>query len=199
MDQHFFLSTAIISYWISFLNLSDYPIYLKIYDWVDPRAPLLDQPRPFSVEIGYLALMYVVKPFTENFDFIRISIIFIGLLIKLLFLMKWGKFYLVSFLFYLSFLWYPDSYLLRSSLSASLALIGFWAMLNRRPAYQYFLPIIFASAFHVSALLLLPLWWIRNISLSKQFSYFFAITHSDNRTLRLRPFSCATNCNHFVG
>ena len=37
---------------------------------VDPRAPLLDQPRPFSVEIGYLALMCVVKPFTENFDFI---------------------------------------------------------------------------------------------------------------------------------
>ena len=45
-----FLSTAIISYWIFFKSFR-LSIISKIYDWVDPRAPLLDQPRPFSVEI----------------------------------------------------------------------------------------------------------------------------------------------------
>jgi len=168
----FVFSIIIISYCISLLYLSDYLVYVKIYDWVDPNAPLLDQPRPFSIEIGYLTLMYIAKGFTENFDFIRIGLIFLGLLIKVLFLMRWGKFYLVSFLFYLGFIWYPDSYLLRSSFAGSLALIGFWAMLDKRPAYQFFLPIIIGSTFHISALVLLPLWWLKRFRVSQQVGYF---------------------------
>ena len=168
----FVFSIIIISYCISLLYLSDYSVYVKIYDWVDPDAPLFDQPRPFSVEIGYLTLMYIVRGFTENFDFIRIGLIFVGLLIKVLFLMRWGKFYLISFLFYLSFIWYPDSYLLRSSFAGSLALIGFWAMLDKRPAYQFFLPIIISSTFHISALVLLPLWWLKRARVSQKLGYF---------------------------
>ena len=168
----FVFCILIISYCISLLNLADYPVYVTIYDEVDLRAPLLEQPTPFSVEIGYLTLMYIVKGFTENFDFLRIGLIFIGLLIKVIFLMRWGKFYLVSFLFYLSFIWYPDSFLLRSSFAASIALLGFWAMLGKRPAYQFFLPIIVASTFHISALVLLPLWWFRRAKISQRVGYF---------------------------
>jgi hypothetical protein len=167
----FILSILVITYCVTLLRIPDYGIYLKIFEWVDTSAPLLDQPRPFTVEIGYLGLNYFVKMFTNNFDIIRFGIIFAALLIKVLFLLRWGKFYLISFLFYLAFIWYADSYILRSSFAASLSLIGIWAILDKRSAFYFFLPVILASSFHVSVLVLLPFWWLRRLNLSQTSAY----------------------------
>ena len=108
----FLLSALVITYCVTLLKLPDYGIYLKIFDWVDTSHPLLDQPRPFTVEIGYLGLNYLLKIFTNNFDIIRFGIIFAALLIKVLFLLRWGKFYLISFLFYLAFSYLFNFFLL---------------------------------------------------------------------------------------
>lgn len=164
-------SIICISFIVSQLDLSDYGIYYQIYGEIDPDLPFFDSLALTPFEIGYFALNYFSRSFIDNFDALRIGIIFIILLLKIAFLVRWGKFYLISFLFYLGFIWYPDSYLLRSSLAASIALLGFWAILANRPMYQFFVPIIVASTFHSSALILMPFWWLRNFKFSKMQSF----------------------------
>lgn len=164
----FLLSIIVISYVVSLLDLSDYGIYALIFEQIDPELPFFDSLALTPYEIGYFALNYFSRPLLDNFDAIRIGLIFFILITKVAFLVRWGKFYFISFLFYLSFVWYPDSYLLRSSVAASIALFGFWALLGKRPGYQFFVPIIMASTFHVSALILTPLWWLRNVKVSKK-------------------------------
>ena len=171
----FFSTIIVISVVVSLLNLSDYLIYVQMFNNIDSDSSFFDQLAIAKIEIGYFALTYILSSFTDNFDFLRIAIIFVVLSIKAIFLLKWGKFYFASFLFYLAFIWYADSYLLRSSLAASIALIGFWAMFNKRPAYQFFLPVIIASTFHTSAIILLLLWWVRKVNISQNLGYILLI------------------------
>lgn len=164
----FFLASAVISYCVSLFDLSDYLVYAQMFDQIDPELPFFDSWKSTPFEIGYFALNYLGHSFLDSFDYMRISLIFIILIFKVAFLVKWGKFYFVSFVFYLSFLWYADSYLLRSSVAASISLVAFWALFDRRPAYQFFVPILIASTFHISALILIPFWWLRNVKVSQK-------------------------------
>ena len=164
----FLLSIIVISFLTSLFDLSDYGIYALIFEQIDPDLPFFDSLALTPFEIGYFALNYFSRLFLDNFDAIRIGLIFIILMIKAFFLVRWGKFYFISFVFYLSFVWYPDSYLLRSSVAASIALFGFWALLGNRPRYQFFVPIIIASTFHVSALILIPFWWLKDVKVYKK-------------------------------
>ena len=163
----FLLSIIIIAYVVSLLDLSDRGIYVLVFEQIDPKMPFFESLALTPFEIGYFALNYFSRPFLDNFDVIHIGLIFLILITKVAFLVRWGKFYFISFLFYLGFIWYPDSYLLRSSVAASIALFGFWALLGKRPGYQFFVPILMAATFHISALILIPFWWLRKIKISK--------------------------------
>jgi hypothetical protein len=167
----FLLASVVISYSVSLLNLSDYEVYVLIFGQIDPGLPFFDSWKSTPFEIGYFALNYFGHFFLDSFDSMRVGLIFIILLFKVAFLVKWGKFYFISFLFYLSFVWYADSYLLRSSVAASISLVAFWALFDRRPAYQFFVSILIASTFHISALILLPFWWLRNVKVSQNLGF----------------------------
>jgi hypothetical protein len=167
----FFLASVVISFCVSLFDLSDYEVYALIFGQIDPGLPFLDSWKSTPFEIGYFALNYFGHSFLDSFDSMRVGLIFIILIFKIVFLVKWGKFYFVSFLFYLSFVWYADSYLLRSSVAASILLVAFWALFDRRPAYQFFVPILIASTFHISALILIPFWWLRDMKVSQKLGF----------------------------
>ena len=167
----FFVGSTIVCLIVSALLLTDYGVYADIFRAIKLDEPLLDQLSLLYGEIGYLAVNYVFKPLTENFNYLRFLFLLSALVLKYLFLFRWGKFYIASFVFYIAITFYPDSYLIRSSFASSIALLGFWVILSGRSAGYFFLSIILASLFHISALVLLPLWWLRNITISKSLGF----------------------------
>lgn len=166
----FFISACFIgAYSISFLLLDDYLNYAYIYSEIDLNKSI-NQIFSLYGEPLYLAGNYFFKFFTDDFNFVRVFWVFTALIIKLSFLMRWGKFYSISFIFYISLLFYPDSYLLRSSIASSIVFIGISNLLANKKWYKFFVPIIIASGFHISALVAIPIWFLKRIKLSKESS-----------------------------
>ena len=97
--------------------------------------------------------------------------VLLALLIKIVFLLRWGSFYSIAFVFYISILFYPDSYLLRASLSASFLLLATWSIFDNKSFISFLFFVLLAAGFHISALVFIPFWFIRNIKLSTKTYY----------------------------
>ena len=159
------------------LSLDDYENYASMFRNINIDESLAEQTVILYGEYLYLLFNYLLRFFTDDFILVRFLLLFIALYIKILFLIRWGKFYALSFIFYISILFYPDSYLLRSTIASSIILLGIWALFENRPWYQFFIPIFIAIGFHSSAAIAIPLWFIKKIKISKQFGFllFFII------------------------
>jgi hypothetical protein len=166
----FIIASIIAAYFVTFLWLDDYGNYAYIYSELDTNKSL-DQIFLLYGEPLYLSVNYLFKFFTDDFNIVRFFWVLIALVIKLNFLMRWGKFYTISFIFYIALLFYPDSYLLRSTIASSIVFIGISAMLENKKAYRFFIPILIASGFHISALIALPIWFFKNINISKNLAF----------------------------
>ena len=166
------IAGLVSTYIVCLVSLSDYEIYAGIYKSIDPNEPFLDQLPFLYGEPLYLLSNYVARLFSDSFYSTRFLLIFAALAIKMMFLFRFGKHHSVSIVFYMSLLFYADSYLLRSTIASSIVLIGLWALMNNRPAYQFFVPILIATGFHTSALIALPIWLFRNIVISKKLGFF---------------------------
>jgi hypothetical protein len=165
----FFLLTTIVSSLImTKILLPDYAIYLEIYNSLNPNLKLSEQHLFWAGEPLYLYINYFFKKITNNFSYLHFLLVFIPLSIKIAFLIKWSESYFVSFVFYISILFFADSYLLRSTFASGIVLIGVWLLFNEKSKYQFFLTIIIASLIHISALIALPVWYFQKISLNKQ-------------------------------
>ncbi len=165
----FFIASFVAVYIISFLLLDDYANYAYIFDELDLNKPV-NQIFSLYGEPLFLFVNYLFKFVTDDFNLVRFFWVFVALLIKLIFLIRWGKFYTLSFIFYVAIIFYPDSYLLRSSIASSIVFIGISNMLSNKKFYKFFIPIIIASGFHISALIAIPIWFFKNINLSKESS-----------------------------
>lgn len=162
---------------MSNLSLDDYENYAYIFRSINTDESFIEQTFYLYGEYLYLFYNYVLRYFTDDFKVVRFLLLFIALGIKILFLIRWGKFYTVSFVFYISLLFYPDSYLLRSTIASSILLLGIWALFDNKPWYRFFIPIFIAIGFHTSAVVAIPLWFMRNVKISKWggFLYLFII------------------------
>ena len=165
------VAALISTYIVCLVNLSDYPTYVEIYKSIDPDEPFLDQLPFLYGETLYLLGNYILRLFSDSFYSTRFILVFGALAAKFFFLLRYGKFYSASIVFYISLLFYPDSYLLRSTIASSFILIGLWALVNKRPAYQFFALVLIGSGFHISALVALPIWFFRNIVISRRFGF----------------------------
>lgn len=121
----------------------------------------------FRVEPLYLLIMSFFRLFTNDFIYFHLFLIIIPLIIKLFFLIRIDNLFIVSFVFYISLIYYPDSYLLRSTFASSLVLIGLTTLIYKKPSYLFFVSIIGASLVHISSLIILPLWFFRKTSITK--------------------------------
>jgi hypothetical protein len=167
----FLIAVLSITYFVSFLSLSDYEVYAQGFRGIDLSQSIQEQYSLFYGEYLYFYINYIFRFFTDDFNLVRMFLVGSALMIKLFFLLRWGRFYTLSFVFYIAFIFYADSYLLRSSLASSIVLIGIWGVLNNRPAYLFFTSIVIASTIHASALIALPIWFFRRAVISKHQAY----------------------------
>ena len=170
----FLIAIVLATYLVSFLLLDDYGNYAYIFSEIDTRNPFNEIFLLYGEPL-YLSINYVFKFITDDFNIVRSFWVFIALLIKLSFLIRWGKFYAISFIFYIALLFYPDSYLLRSTIASSLVFIGISQMLGNKRFYRFLIPILIASGFHISALIALPIWFFRKINLSKNLAFLILV------------------------
>ena len=167
----FVIAVLSVTYFVSFLSLSDYEIYAQGFRYIDLSQSIQEQYSLFYGEYLYFYINHIFRFFTDDFNLVRIFLVGSALMIKLFFLLRWGRFHTLSFIFYIAIIFYPDSYLLRSSLASSIVLIGIWGMLNNKSAYLFFTSIIVASTIHTSALIALPIWFFRRTYISKYQAY----------------------------
>ena len=167
----FVIAVLSITYFVSFLSLSDYEIYAQGFRNIDLSQSIQEQYSLFYGEYLYFYINYIFRFFTDDFNLVRIFLVGGALMIKLFFLLRWGRFYTLSFIFYIALIFYADSYLIRSSLASSIILIGIWGMLNNKSAYLFFISIVIASTVHVTALIALPIWFFRKIDIKERYAY----------------------------
>jgi len=158
---------------MSSLNLDDYHNYASVFRSINFDESFIEQSLILYGEYLYLFFNYLLRYFTDDFRVVRFLLLFIALAIKIIFLIRWGKFYAVSFVFYISIFFYPDSYLLRSTIASSILLLSIWALFDNKSWYRFFIPVFIASGFHISALVAIPLWFMKNLKFSKQNGFLF--------------------------
>lgn len=158
---------------MSTLSLDDYENYASMFRSINTDKSFIEQTLILYGEYLYLFFNYVLRYFTDDFKVVRFLLLFIALGIKILFLIRWGKFYTLSFVFYISMLFYPDSYLLRSTIASSFLLLGIWALFDNKSWYRFFIPIFIGIGFHSSVAVAIPLWFMKNIKISKWSGFSF--------------------------
>ncbi len=151
---------------VSQLILSDYLPYVAFYKTLSTNVGFLVQAIQSPYEPVYSFLNFIFKHFTQDFNYLRFLIIFFSLVVKFLFLMRWSKYCSIAFLFYISLTFYPDSYLLRSTLACTVLLFAFWALMSGKSIVYFIVPVLIAAGIHLSALVVAPLWFLRNVRLN---------------------------------
>ncbi|MDB2549241.1 EpsG family protein [Porticoccaceae bacterium] len=164
----YIIGVSLASFIVSLLILSDYSIYADVFQGIDTGQSLVDQYSFIEFEYLYTLINYWLRSLTDDFNYIRFIFVLFGLVVKVAFLRRWGKFQSVSFIFYIAVVFYPDSYLLRSTLASSFILIAVWILLNKRPGYQFVGLVLIAAGFHTSALIALPILIFRNVVVSQR-------------------------------
>jgi len=153
---------------VSQLRLTDYEVYAEAFRNIDLRRRLADQTSPWGFEVGYAWITYTARYFTDEFNYVRLLLVFAALALKVALLWRWvEKASVVSLIFYVAIVFYPDSYLLRAALASSFTMLGVWVLMVGRPAYQFVLALAIASSIHLSALIALPIWFFREVDVSK--------------------------------
>ena len=89
------------------LSLDDYENYASMFRSINIDKGFIEQTLILYGEYLYLFFNYVLRYFTDDFKLVRFLLLFIALGIKIVFLIRWGKFYTLSFVFYISMLYYP--------------------------------------------------------------------------------------------
>ncbi len=157
------------------LHLPDYGIYLNIYNSLNPDLKLSEQVLYWAGEPLYLSINHYFKKITNDFSYLHFLLVFIPLVIKSAFLVRWGAYATISFIFYMSFLFYADAYLLRSTMASGIVLLAIWELFKEKKSYRFFILVIIASGIHVSALISLPIWYFRKYSISQMSGYFLLL------------------------
>ena len=93
----YIFGALIVSFIVSLLVLSDYGNYADAFTKIDVNQKFEDQYLLSNYEYLYTLINYWIRIFTTDFNYLRFLFVFFGLLIKILFLRRWGKFHSVSF------------------------------------------------------------------------------------------------------
>ena len=160
---------------VSLLSLDDYENYASVFRSIDIDRQFFEQSIILYGENLYLFINYVFRFFTDDFNLVRCFLLFFAMILKIVFLVRWGRYYALSLTFYISMLFYPDSYLLRSTVASSILLLSIWALYCDKRWYYFFIPVFIAAGFHSSAIVALPLWFLAKIQLSKSIAILIII------------------------
>ena len=146
---------------IPFIQLSDNVAYESFFE-----HSLYASVKDSRFEIGYFLLNKLLSNFV-TYEIFRAFFIFITLSVKIYLLFKLAKLIPVALVFYFSFQFYVDAYLIRASFSATFAALALFFRYKGMPVKGIFL-LTAAVAFHVSAIAVIPLWFLVNYRLTRR-------------------------------
>lgn len=136
------VGTDFINYKIYFDNLKYYSLQYPYY------------------EKGYYVINYVVNYFTYNYQYIFLVTSFITIYLITKTLKKYSHSYMLSiFLFVTMFFYYNSFNLVRQYLVVAILFYSIKYILNKN-FYKFLTAIIIASFFHITALIMLPFYWL---------------------------------------
>jgi hypothetical protein len=148
------------------------PIYNKapsLFDGLDTVNNFITNSRYSSLEHGFLMYVVICKTFSENYFFLQSISCIIDICIIYYFFKKYipNNIILGFVCFFLFNGFSIEVNLLRNSKAIMIFLLSI-KYIEERKIIKYIIMILFASLFHVSALLYLPLFWILNKKWSKR-------------------------------
>lgn len=146
---------------VPFIQLSDNVSYEYFFE-----NSLYTSGKDSEFEIGYLLLNKLLSNFVP-YETFRAFFIFITLTAKIYLLFKLAKLIPVALVFYFSFQFYVDAYLVRASFSATFAALALFFRYKGMPVKGVFL-LSAAVAFHLSAIAVVPLWFLVNFEITRR-------------------------------
>lgn len=150
----------------SFFELSDFRLYEYRYYLYDRQENFFNQNFKIYGEILYEYLSYLFNYLKLDFQYFRVFLITLPLLIKIYFLKNIGPYYIVGMVFYLAFSFYADSYLLRSTVAGAFIALCIVAQIYKKKIIALIM-IIIAIGFHVSAITALPILLMRDLKFTR--------------------------------
>jgi hypothetical protein len=116
-----------------------------------------------DIEFGYQILSFLILSFTKNYAFLFLITAFFIVFSYLCILRKVSKDYLFSVFLYITLGVYTFFFNgLRQGLAMAIFAMATPALINRKPI-KYILIVLLASLFHVSALIMIPFYFIINL------------------------------------
>lgn len=128
---------------------------------------------PFDFEIGYFVFTKICA-FISLSETAFLNVIAIIIYVPIFkFIYDYSENPLISLLVYFAFGCFEYSLgVFRQMIALSICVTGFKHVMNRN-FLKYLFYIIFAMMFHTTAIIALPIYWIKNINLSNKLSVFF--------------------------
>ncbi|MGG7161201.1 EpsG family protein [Clostridium baratii] len=146
---------------------SDYFVYKDYFNNITNIFNLQGYDYFIKYEIGYKYLNALIKCFTNNYIwlFFIIAMITIPIILKLNYQYCKYPFFTMAFYMYKTF-FYTNFIAMRQSIALTIFIVAFKYIING-DFKKYAFSIIIASLFHSSAIVLLPLYFVRKIKFYK--------------------------------
>lgn len=124
-------------------------------------------------EYLYLLLGSIIKLFTDNSIYNFLAVAFLAVGINIYCYKKFSPYVLISILFYFSHAFlYKEMAQIRTGLACAIVLLSV-LYIQRRQLIHFLVTVFVAGFIHIGAFVVLPFYWICNISFSKKTFYFF--------------------------
>lgn len=142
----------------------------KVYEAVFDQAHTIGQvfktgafaSDDISTEPGYKLLSSIVKSFSDEYQMLQLSALFIGSVFFFKALSKYTQNYFAALLIYLGYVYLTLNMSgIRQAVSLSIVFYGLQFVKNKQ-FWRYFIVILFAAMFHYSSLIMIPCYWLLN-------------------------------------
>ncbi len=159
----------------------DWQSYTEVYDIIEPINEVIKGNGSVfinhQIEFGFRLLVSITKFFSSNVQLLFFIVSFFCITFLFKNLSEYAVYPQTSILIYYSVLYFfLDFVTIRQAISVMIFFFSIRYIQNRK-IFKYFALIITASLFHLTALLLLPLYWVINKEYSKikVIAFFIAI------------------------
>ncbi|WP_181186397.1 EpsG family protein [Orenia metallireducens] len=159
-------------------NTPDYLNYKKAFTEVSTNiSDVFIEAKKTNMEVGYIFLNIIFKNIINNFELFSFFIAFITIFLTFKAYEKLSIYPLISILIYISYLFLLQPMTqIRNALALSIILNAL-VYVEKKQLLKYILMVFFASLFHISSIIFLPVFFFNKIKLNKEVSYiiFFSL------------------------
>ena len=173
----FFIAAFIIAAFRDVSVGNDTLEYVRVFNNIKGISQLYNNIQITRFEYGYVFLNSIIKTFTDNYTILLAMVSAFYLYSVWRFINKYSEsIWLSTFLFYILGNYFLIFNLLRQCIAISFFLIAIDFIIEKKPI-KYVITIIFASLFHTTSIILLPVYFIRRWNINyKVIMVYFIVT-----------------------